>query len=103
VHHPQFERIGTYSRKLSFSGIFFSIANSYLYLKSLVLSGRYGETETRNEVQKRKHKKLEQERVKNFPTSIGFIIKTNNIELFNWKTMYIYDGFIKSSPLTCFA
>jgi hypothetical protein len=88
VYHPQFERIGTYSRKLNFSGIFFSIAKSYLYLKSLLLSGRYGETETRKEEKKRKHKRLEeQERVKNFPISIGFIIKINDIELFNWKTI----------------
>jgi hypothetical protein len=88
VHHPQFERTGTYSRNLNFSGIFFSIAKSYLYLKSLLLSGRYGETETRNEVQKRKHVRLEeQERVKNVPISIGLIININNIKLFNWKTI----------------
>jgi hypothetical protein len=48
----------------------------------LELASRYGETKTRNEVQKRKHKKLEQERVKHFPTSVGFIIKMNNTELF---------------------
>jgi len=54
-------------------------------------------------VQKRKHKKLEQERVKNFPTSVGFITKINNIQLFNWKTMSVYDSIIKSGPLARFA
>ena len=69
-------------------------------LKTYCFQADVAKLKTKNHVQKRKHKKLEQERVKNFPTSNGFIIK---IKCFIGKTMSIYDIFIKSDPLVSFA
>jgi hypothetical protein len=54
-------------------------------LKTYCFQADVAKLKTKNHVKKRKHKKLEQERVKNFPTSNGFIIKINNIEVFYWK------------------
>ena len=71
--------------------------------KAYCSQAEVAELKTRNEVQKIKHKKLAKEGVKNFPSSIGFIIKINNIELFNWKTMSFYGSCIKSGPLARFA